>query len=260
VVSWAQLKMKAVVVTPTFNEVGNISILIRRIQQTCPELHVLVVDDGSPDGTAAAVEALQRSLPNVHLLNRTRKEGLGAAYTQGLLWALEHDYAHVVQMDADLSHPPELLPELLKALGNAPFAMGCRYMRGGGVSDWPWYRRMISRAGNLYARIALGIPVQDLTGGFIAWRRETLSHLQIRSVESKGYAYLIELKFRAFLGSGRPGEIPFVFHDRQAGESKMSWRIFLEAALRVLTLRTRKSEILSQLRNSPTALEHCIET
>lgn len=225
------------VVTPTYNEAENVSDLIGRIHDACPQAHVLVVDDNSPDGTHRIVEEMGKADPRVHLLKRPGKAGLAAAYIEGLQWGVSRNYAHLVQMDADLSHPPEVIPRLLESLKWADVAIGSRYVKGGGVENWSFFRRLVSWCGNLYARVVLGIPVRDLTGGFVAWRRQALELVGPAGVSSKGYAFLIELKYRAWRNKLKHREVPFVFPDRTRGQSKMSALIFREAALAVLRLR-----------------------
>jgi dolichol-phosphate mannosyltransferase len=232
--------MKTVVVVPTYNEVEGIVALLDATLREAPDVDVLVVDDSSPDGTAALVVAHPSFQHRVHLLSGARKDGLGAAYRAGFAWALSRPYAAVVQMDADLSHPPERLPALLAALERADVAIGSRYVRGGGVRDWAWSRRAISRGGNVYVRIFLGLPVRDATAGFKAFRREALERIGAVDSESNGYCFQIENTWRASRLGLRITEVPITFRDRTRGESKMSGDIVREAMLRVLTWRWRE--------------------
>ena len=242
--------MKFLVITPTYNEAGNIIPLLERIKKSVSDAHVLVVDDNSPDGTSELVQDFQKKNSNVFLITRRERDGLAAAYIEALTWALDHDYDHIIQMDADLSHPPECIPLLRGALTTHDLALGCRYETGGGVSGWPWYRKAISRGGNAYAKTVLNLPFKDLTGGFIAWRKELLLKINHRECHSRGYAFLIELKYRAALCHANGCEVAFTFPDRIAGKSKMSPRIIAEAALMVLRLRSKNKELRRQLSKS----------
>ncbi len=241
--------MNTLIVTPTFNESENIAFLLGELIKHAPTVHILVVDDNSPDGTAQIVRRLQEENKQIHLLMRQNREGLAAAYTEGLIWGLKKGYSQIIQMDADLSHPPALIPLFLESLEDHSLVLGCRYIAGGGVSGWPWFRKAISWCGNLYARTVLGLPFRDLTGGFMGWRSELLQVIDLGSATSKGYAYLIELKFRAFLCKAKAKEIPFIFNDRTRGKSKMSTSIFSEAAKMVLWLRWNRSQIKNKMSN-----------
>ena len=232
--------MKTVVVVPTYNEAEGILTLLDAVLREAPDVDVLVVDDSSPDGTAALVAGHPGFQHRVHLLSRAQKDGLGAAYRAGFGWALSGSYEAIVQMDADLSHPPERLPALLGALERADLAIGSRYVRGGGVRDWPWRRRAISWGGNLYVRLFLGIPVRDATAGFKAFRRTALEQVGAVHSESNGYCFQIENTWRASRLGLRITEVPITFRDRTRGESKMSGDIVREAMLRVLTWRWRE--------------------
>jgi dolichol-phosphate mannosyltransferase len=230
---------KALIIVPTYDEAENIGILLRRLMN---ELHVdvLVVDDNSPDGTQDVVVKNQKKFPDrIHLLRRKGKEGLAAAYFAGFEWALNHHYDYVVQMDADFSHDPRYVPAFLDALVDADVVVGSRYMQGGGTEGWSRLREFISRGGNTYAQKMLGVHYCDLTGGFNAWRRETLEKIDFKSVKSRGYAFQVELKYRVHCAGLKLVELPIRFGERKHGESKMSGRIVLEAALRVLELRRK---------------------
>ena len=228
--------MKSVVVIPTYCEAANVTAVLDGVLAAC-DSDVLVVDDNSPDGTAVRVRSHPQYRHRVHLLSRPGKAGLGAAYRAGFTWALEAGYDAVVQMDADLSHPPERLPALLAALDNADVAIGSRYVRGGAVRDWPWSRRLISWAGNVYVRLVLGLPVHDATAGYKAFRREAMDRIGVLDSVSNGYCFQIENTWRACRAGLRVTEVPITFSDRGLGESKMSKDIVREALGRVLVWR-----------------------
>jgi dolichol-phosphate mannosyltransferase len=232
--------MNSVVVIPTYCEAANVALVLDGVLAASPGSDVLVVDDNSPDGTAVRVRSHPQFRHRVHLLERPGKAGLGAAYRAGFAWALEAGYDAVVQMDADLSHPPERVPALLAALDSADLAIGSRYVRGGAVRDWPLRRRLISWAGNVYVRLVLGIPVRDATAGFKAFRRETLSRIRVLDSVSNGYCFQIENTWRACRAGLRVAEVPITFSDRGLGESKMSSAIVREALGRVLVWRWRE--------------------
>lgn len=225
----------ALVVLPTYNERGNISRILPAIRAELPLADVLVVDDHSPDGTAAAAEALGD--PRVHVVRRDGPRGLGPAYLYGFRWALARDYRFIFEMDADFSHLPRYLPRFLEAAQGAALVLGCRYIDGGGVQGWAAHRQLLSRGGNRYARLMLGLPYRDLTGGFKCFRREVLAAIDLDAVQSVGYCFQIELTWRAARHGFRIRELPIVFPDRQVGQSKMSMAIFREAALGVWRLR-----------------------
>lgn len=217
-------------------------------------MHALVVDDNSPDGTACLVEELAESYPGrVFLLQRPGKLGLGTAYLAGFRWALAHDYDLICEMDADFSHDPSRLPCLLDAASNADLALGSRYVAGGGTANWSRLRRLISRGGSFYARTVLGVPYHDLTGGFKCFRRRVLESLDLDSVHSTGYAFQIELTYRVHRAGFRVVEVPITFEERRAGKSKMSFRIMLEALVRVAQLRLSgtKVEVEAQGQGQP---------
>jgi dolichol-phosphate mannosyltransferase len=226
----------AVVVIPTYDERGNILRALDAVLAT-GAADALVVDDSSPDGTARLVEQHPAYGRSVHLVERPGKAGLGAAYRAGFGWALEHGYEQVVQMDADLSHPPDRIPALLDALDDHDVAVGSRYVPGGGVRDWSPLRRLVSWAGNAYVRAVLRLPVRDATAGFKAFRAEALVTLGAVETSSNGYCFQIENTWRAVRSGMRVVEVPITFTDRTSGRSKMSPGIVLEAVLRVLTWR-----------------------
>ena len=227
------------IIVPTYNERENIEAIIAAIHQHVPHVHILVVEDGSPDGTGALVDAIVARDERVNVLHRTGKLGLGSAYITGFKYALEHDYERVFEMDADFSHDPKYLVDMLAAAEHADMVIGSRYVTGGGTVDWGLGRRLLSRGGGLYARTILGIQAQDLTAGFICYRRETLEAIDLDGVSSTGYVFQIELKYRVHLLGLKLVEIPIVFPDRVAGESKMSPDIAREAITQVWRLRWR---------------------
>lgn len=224
-------------ILPTYNEADNIGRLLKQILELS-DIDVLVVDDSSPDGTAKMVMQRAASEERVHLLSRPRKEGLAAAYIAGFSWGMAQGYSHLIEMDADFSHNPIDLPRFLEAIKTHDVVVGCRYIQGGGISGWPWARKFISHAGNIYAQTVLCLPYKDLTGGFNAWRKQVLETIQIESIRSKGYAFQVELKYRAHKAGYRIQEIPIHFQNRVSGRSKMSGSIVWEAAFRVFQMRT----------------------
>ncbi len=228
------------VIIPTYNEAENIAPLCRVVLASDPRLEVLVVDDNSPDGTGAKADALARAEPRLHVLHRAAKEGLGRAYLAGFDWALARPYPYVFEMDADFSHDPRYLPRFLAEMdAGADVVLGSRYVEGGGTVNWGIGRQIISKGGSLYARTILGVGIRDLTGGFKCFRRETLEGLDLATVKSAGYAFQIELTYRAIKRGYKVKEIPIVFEDRRVGKSKMSRKIFLEAVTMVWKLRAR---------------------
>jgi dolichol-phosphate mannosyltransferase len=239
----------ALVVVPTYNEAGNVEELVRRIHALAPGLHLLFVDDNSTDGTRAALVALAAADPSrIHLIKRDRKLGLGTAYVAAFKWALARSYAAVVEMDADLSHRPEDLVKLLAAVRTAPVVVGSRYVPGGGTENWGLGRQLISRAGSLYGRLILRLAINDFTGGFNAWQRGVLERIGVDEIRSEGYAFQIELKFRAHLAGFPLQELPIVFVERRAGQSKMSGAIVVEAVYRVWQLAWRRRRFVARLK------------
>jgi dolichol-phosphate mannosyltransferase len=225
------------VVIPTYNERENIGALIPQVLEL-PRFRVLVVDDSSPDGTAEVVADLAREDRRVGLLSRPSKQGLGRAYIAGFRHALAEGAEFICEMDADFSHDPRYLPQLLAAAeSHYDLVLGSRYVRGGGTVDWGLVRQLISRGGNLYARTILGLPVMDATGGYRCYRRRVLETLNLDAIQSNGYSFQIELVYRTMRAGFRIGEVPIVFPDRRVGQSKMSCRIVLEALLTVWRLR-----------------------
>ncbi|HSB19677.1 MAG TPA: polyprenol monophosphomannose synthase [Anaeromyxobacteraceae bacterium] len=228
---------RALVCLPTYDERENLGPMVEAVLAAAPGIEILVVDDDSPDGTGRLADEIAAREPRVHVLHRVRKEGLGRAYLAGFAWALERDYGLVLEMDCDFSHHPRYLPAMLAAADRADLVLGSRYVPGGGTVNWGLGRKLISRGGSLYARLILGLRVRDLTGGFKCFRREVLEAVDLPSVECSGYAFQIELTFRAARRGFRIAEIPIVFEDRRVGRSKMSRRIVLEAIRKVWSIR-----------------------
>jgi len=232
-------------ILPTYNEAENVKAIVKAagevLATAAPDgFRVLVVDDGSPDGTGRMADELAAEKAWVEVLHRTEKNGIGPAYLAGFRHALEHGAGYVMEMDSDFSHDPADLARLLAAVGEgADLALGSRYVPGGGVSDWGMLRRFISEGGSTYARVMLGLRIKDLTGGFKCFRREVLEAIQFDGVRSQGYAFQVELTYRAVQAGFEVVEVPIVFRDRQQGQSKMSWRIAAEAMWLVPLLRFR---------------------
>jgi dolichol-phosphate mannosyltransferase len=228
---------RACVVLPTYDERENLPAIVPAILAASPELDVLVVDDDSPDGTGTIADRLAETEPRLRVLHRRRKEGLGRAYLAGFDVALRAGYGRILEMDADFSHDPRALPVLLGASRDADVVLGSRYVPGGGTRNWGAARRLLSRGGSAYARTILRVPVRDLTGGFKCFRREVLERIDLATVTSVGYAFQIELTWRALRAGFRVVEVPIVFSDRRVGQSKMSRAIVLEALWKVLLIR-----------------------
>ena len=230
-------------ILPTYNEAENVDPLVRaalpRLAEASPEHRVLIVDDSSPDGTGEIADRLAAELDSVEVVHRERKEGLGRAYLAGFELALGRGAELVLEMDSDFSHDPADLPRLIRAAADADLVLGSRYVRGGGVADWGFVRRSVSRGGSWYARTLLRVPIRDLTGGFKCFRREVLETIDLSGVHSNGYGFQIELTYRALRAGFRVKEVPIVFRDRRAGSSKMTARIALEAMWKVPALRLR---------------------
>ncbi|MBV9415016.1 MAG: polyprenol monophosphomannose synthase [Solirubrobacterales bacterium] len=248
------------VVIPTYNEAANIDGIVRaageELERLAPDSHhILVVDDNSPDGTGAIADRLAESNPRVEVLHRPAKSGLGHAYLAGFARALAGGAELVIEMDADFSHDPRYLGPMLEATGEADLVLGSRYVPGGGVEDWGIVRRMISRGGGLYARTILGVPVNDLTGGFKCIHRRVLEAIELETVRAEGYVFQIEVTYRAVLAGFRVVEVPIVFRDRTVGTSKMSTRIALEAMWAVPLLRRSAPAAVAPARTPASAIE-----
>lgn len=220
---------RKIVVIPTYNERENIPLIVPEILKQDPEIEVLVVDDSSPDGTGAVVEELRTHEPRVHLYTRTERQGLGPAYKSGFKRALEMGADYIVQMDADFSHPPGSLPDMFRMMDEADLVLGSRYLNGITVVNWPIERLLVSYFGNAYARRLTKVPIRDATGGFKCWRREALQTIDLDAVRSNGYAFQVEMNFRAWRLRLRIREVPIIFMDRTHGDSKMNWGIAGEA-------------------------------
>jgi dolichol-phosphate mannosyltransferase len=221
------------VIIPTYNERDNIKSIVARVRATVPGADVLVVDDSSPDDTGKIADSMADADDMVHVMHRTAKAGLGAAYIAGFDWGLEAGYDVLVEMDADGSHAPEQLPRLLGALEHADLVLGSRWIPGGAVVNWPRHREALSRGANLYTRMALGIDLRDVTGGYRAYRHEVLDALDYAAVASEGYCFQIDLAWRALRSGYRVREVPITFAERERGKSKMSGSIVREALWRV---------------------------
>jgi dolichol-phosphate mannosyltransferase len=229
---------RVLVVTPTYNEADNLEAFVRALFGAVPDAHVLVVDDGSPDGTGKIADRLAGSDERVRVLHRAGKLGIGTAYLDGFRFGLREGYDVLVQMDTDLSHDPAHLPAMLRAIEEgADVVLGSRNIAGGGVRGWGLGRHVLSKGGSLYSRTILGLSIRDLTSGYKAFRREVLEGLDLASIRSEGYSFQIEMTWRALRGGFSVVEVPIVFVDRRAGESKMSRQIFLEAVAMVWKLR-----------------------
>jgi dolichol-phosphate mannosyltransferase len=224
---------RVLVIIPTYQERENLPLIVRRLRAAVPAAHVLVADDNSPDGTGKIADELAAADDQVHVLHRATKKGLGAAYVAGFRWGLEAGFDTLVEMDADGSHQPEQLPLLLDALGTADVVLGSRWVTGGRVENWPKSRELLSRGGNAYARVALGIPLRDATGGYRAYRAKVLRSFWLDTVRSQGYCFQVDLALRSLRRGYRVIEVPIVFVERELGASKMSRAIVLEALWRV---------------------------
>lgn len=240
------------VIIPTYNEAENIKPVVGRVRSAVPGAHVLVVDDNSPDGTGKLADELAAEDEQVHVLHRPGKEGLGLAYLAGFRWGMEHGYGVLVEMDADGSHQPEELPRLLTALKGADLVLGSRWVPGGRVVNWPKWRQMLSLGGSTYSRVLLGVPIRDITGGYRAFRTETLRGLGMEDVASQGYCFQVDLARRAVSAGFRVVEVPITFVEREAGDSKMSRDIVVEALWRVTAwgIASRTSRVLGR-KDSP---------
>jgi dolichol-phosphate mannosyltransferase len=230
--------VKTLIVIPTYNELENLTPLTQAILEVTPSnVELLVVDDGSPDGTGDCADELSRKNPRIHVLHRPKKMGLGTAYVNGFEWGLEKGFEALIEMDADFSHHPRYLKQMLALLEAHDVVIGSRYVVGGGTLNWGLGRRLLSQGGSFYSRFILGASIRDFTGGFNGWRRKVLQAVQLESLRSDGYSFQIELKYRAFLRRFNIVEFPIVFEDRKIGKSKMNRRIVFEALLRVWGFR-----------------------
>lgn len=229
--------MQKLVIIPTYNEIENMQKLLPILMSLPEKFDVLVVDDSSPDKTADFVKEFSAQHSRVYLLVRQEKNGLGKAYIAGFKWGISHDYNVLIEMDADFSHRPEDLVILLKEIEKEDVVVGSRYVPGGATVNWGFIRKLISRGGSLYSRLILGFPVRDWTGGFNAWKVQVLQKIGLDQIQSNGYSFQIELKYKAQKNGFKVKEVPIVFEDRQVGQSKMSLKIVLEAFYKVWMIR-----------------------
>ncbi len=225
---------RTLVIIPTYNERENLPLIVGRVRKARPDVHILIVDDGSPDGTGDLADGFATEHPEaIHVMHRTAKDGLGAAYLAAFAWGLERGYTVLVEMDADGSHAPEQLYRLLDAIDNgADVAIGSRYVEGGTVRNWPWRRLVLSRGANTYARMLLGVGINDITAGYRAYRREVLEKIDLSAVESKGYCFQVDLTWRSISNGFTVVEVPITFTERELGVSKMSGSNIREAMVK----------------------------
>lgn len=233
--------MRAIAVVPTYNERANLEELVEKVSQALPDLHLLIVDDNSPDGTGELADELSRRYPDrIFVLHRAKKEGLGKAYVDGIKQVLKGDYDYIVQMDADLSHDPIYLPKFFEQIQNYDLVVGSRYLRGISVANWDLKRLLLSKTASNFVRFITGMPFTDATSGFKCWRREALESIGFQDVFSIGYVFLVEMKYKAYRKGFRVAEVPIVFVERKSGDSKLDWRVVREAIWGVLKLRFKK--------------------
>ncbi|HEY6906730.1 MAG TPA: polyprenol monophosphomannose synthase [Ignavibacteriaceae bacterium] len=232
---------KSLIITPTYNELDNIGKLIPDLLDNYENLDLLVIDDNSPDGTGNYVEELTKTNPRLKLIKRERKLGLGTAYIAGFKYALQHNYDYIFEMDSDHSHDPKEIKNFLEAVKTYDLVLGSRYVRGVNVINWPMRRLLLSYFANKYTRFITGLPVQDATGGFKCFRRKVLESINLDNIKSNGYAFQIEMTFKAWKKGFKVGEIPIIFVDRVKGTSKMSKKIVREAVFMVWKLRIRSA-------------------
>jgi dolichol-phosphate mannosyltransferase len=230
---------RALIIFPTYNERDNIEKIVHSVMPLDPRIHVLIVDDNSPDGTGEIADRLAADFSKVYVLHRAEKQGLGRAYIAGFHWAIEQRFDFIFEMDADFSHSPEYLKDFLKEIQNSDLVIGSRYLSGVNVINWPMGRLLLSYYANVYTRVVTGLPLRDATGGFKCFRREVLQAINLDQVKSTGYAFQIEMSMRAWKKGFRIREIPIIFYDRVAGQSKMSKKIMREAIWMVWALRLK---------------------
>ena len=229
---------KTLIIIPTYNEIDNIEKMIRTVFDLHQGISILIIEDGSPDGTAEAVKKLQEEFPKqLHMIERTGKQGLGTAYITGFKWALERDYEYVFEMDCDFSHDPKQIPDLLEAAQENDLVIGSRYIDGIRIINWPFKRLLLSYLASVYTRIVTGIPVYDTTGGFKCFTRKALETLNLDNIVSKGYIFQLELNYKIWCHGLRVKEVPIIFYERRDGESKMGGGIIFEALFAVVRLR-----------------------
>ena len=245
--------MKTLVIVPTYNEKDNFRELADSLFHAVPEIELLVVDDSSPDGTGDLVRTMMSENPRIHLLTRPQKQGIARAYVAGFHWALQRDYEIVITMDGDMSHHPSYIPQFLSEIGDFDVVIGSRWVPGGNIRDWSFFRMLISRGATVYARLVLGVPVQDYTGGFNCYRREVLETIGPENIHADGYGFQIEMKYRAFCRGFRLKEVPIIFPDRRKGKSKFSRRIIWEAI--ILVWKLRLSRHIPRTRNKAAVID-----
>lgn len=231
---------KTLLIIPTYNEIDNIEQMIRTLFDLYTDIHVLIIDDGSPDGTAQVVKNLQANYMALHLLERTGKLGLGTAYVTGFKWALERDYDYVFEMDCDFSHDPKAIPELLESALSNDLVIGSRYINGIRIINWPFRRLLLSYMASIYTRLVTSIPVFDTTGGFKCFSRKALTALNLDNIISNGYIFQLELNYKVWCLGLKVKEVPIIFYERRDGQSKMAGGIIFEALFAVLRLRVKK--------------------
>lgn len=234
------MRVSVLIVIPTYNEVANLPVIVERVRREAPSAHLLIVDDTSPDGTGELADKLALTDNAIHVLHRKEKDGLGRAYVAGFEWGLAKNYDVLVQMDGDLSHNPTDVPRLVAALSAADLVLGSRYVTDGGTVNWGVGRQLLSRGGSFYARTILGLPIRDVTGGFKAWKADTLRSVNLSTIRSNGYSFQVEMTYRAACLGLIICEVPIIFADRVDGVSKMSKKIVIEAMLMVWRLRFTK--------------------
>ena len=239
--------MRSLIVIPTYNERENIADLLKQVFDAAPATDVLVIDDNSPDGTGQVVDEIAARDPRVHVLHRAGKLGLGTAYVRGFRYAMDEGYDLVFEMDADFSHDPRYLPGFFAAAQQADLVIGSRYIAGGGTPNWKPIRKFISGGGNTFARLVLGIPIHDCTGGYRCYRVAALRSLNLDAISAQGYAFQVELAYNIWKSGYRWREIPIIFEDRRVGKSKMSRKIFVEAFMWVLKTRLTGDRAVRQL-------------
>jgi dolichol-phosphate mannosyltransferase len=237
-------RTKTLIVIPTYNERENLPILLAQLCEVIPHADVLIVDDNSPDGTGKLACEFAHNHPQIYVLHREKKEGLGRAYIAGFAWALawqEHRYDYIIQMDADLSHDPKDIPRLIATLEsqNADLIIGSRYVKGGDIAHWEIWRQCLSRLGNVFAKYLLRMPIQDMTSGFKCWRFKALKHLDLSTISSNGYVFQVEMSYQSYRRKLKITEIPIIFTNRHLGQSKMHKNIILEAIILILNLRLK---------------------
>lgn len=226
--------MRVLTVIPTYNEKENLPVVVERLRKAAPEVDILVVDDNSPDGTGQIADELSAKDPQIHVLHRTVKDGLGGAYLAGFDWGLDAGYEILIEMDADCSHQPEQLPSLVRAVeAGADLAIGSRYVPGGKTKNWPAHRQILSRGANLYTRLILGTSIKDITAGFRAYRREALQRLNLDGIDSKGYVFQVDLAWRSEQAGLNIVEVPITFVEREVGASKMDSNIIFDSMSKV---------------------------